>query len=59
MNAKERRHVARLEAKIRLLEEQRSEDWAAYRKCLQELVDVKLENESWREMAREILDGPP
>jgi hypothetical protein len=46
MNAKERRHVARLEAKIRLLEEQRSEDWAAYRKCLQELVEVKLENES-------------
>lgn len=29
MNAKERRHVARLEAKVRLLEEQRSEDWTA------------------------------
>ena len=33
------------------------EEWASYRKCLQELVDVKLENEAWREMHREILEG--
>ena len=57
MNAKERRHVARLETKIRLLEEQREEYMDVYREMLADLVRVKMENEAWREMAGEIVKG--
>ena len=57
MNAKERRHVARLETKVRLLEEQREEYMAVYREMLADLVRVKMENEAWREMAGEIVMG--
>ena len=57
MNAKERRHVARLETKVRLLEEQREEYMDVYREMLADLVRVKMENEAWREMAGEIVKG--
>jgi hypothetical protein len=59
VNAKERRYVARLETKIKLLEEARKTDMDAYRKCLWELVDVKTELESWRDAARELLEKQP
>ena len=57
MTAKERRELARLETKIRLLEEQREEYMDVYREMLADLVRVKMENESWREMAGEIVRG--
>ena len=57
MNAKERREMARLETKIRLLEEQREEYMDVYREMLADLVRVKMENEAWREMAGEIVKG--
>ena len=57
MNAKERRHVARIETKIRLLEEQREEYMSVYREMLADFVRVKMENEAWREMAGEIVEG--
>lgn len=57
MTAKERRELARLETKIRLLEEQREEYMDVYREMLADLVRVKMENEAWREMAGEIVKG--
>lgn len=57
MNAKERRQLACLETKIRLLEEQREEYMDVYREMLADLVRVKMENEAWREMAGEIVKG--
>jgi hypothetical protein len=57
MTAKERRELARLETKIRLLEEQREEYMEVYREMLADLVRVKMENEAWREMAGEIVKG--
>lgn len=57
MTAKERRELARLETKIRLLEEQREEYMDVYREMLADLVRVKMENEAWREMAGEIVRG--
>ena len=59
MTAKERRYVARLEAKIKLLEEARKTDMDVYRECLWELVDVKTELKSWRDAARELLEQQP
>lgn len=59
MTAKERRYVARLEAKIKLLEEARKTDMEVYRKFLWELVDVKTELKSWRDAARELLEQQP
>lgn len=57
MTAKERREIARLETKIRLLEEQREEYMDVYREMLADFVRVKMENEAWREMAGEIVKG--
>ena len=57
MTAKERRELARLETKIRLLEEQREEYMDVYREMLADLVRVKMENDAWREMAGEIVKG--
>ena len=57
MTAKERRELARLETKVRLLEEQREEYMEVYREMLADLVRVKMENEAWREMAGEIVKG--
>jgi hypothetical protein len=57
MNAKERRQLARLETKIRLLEEQREEYMDVYREMLADFVRVKMENEAWRELAGEIVKG--
>ena len=57
MIAKERRELARLETKVRLLEEQREEYMAVYREMLADFVRVKMENEAWREMAGEIVKG--
>ena len=59
MTAKERRYVARLESKIKLLEEARKTDMEVYRKFLWELVDVKTELKSWRDAARELLEQQP
>ena len=59
MTAKERRYVARLEAKIKLLEEARKNDMEVYRNCLWELIDVKTELKSWRDTARELLEQQP
>ena len=59
MTAKERRYVARLEAKIKLLEEARKNDMDVYRNCLWELIDVKTELKSWRDAARELLEQQP
>ena len=59
MTAKERRYVARLEAKIKLLEEARKTDMEVYRNCLWELIDVKTELKSWRDAARELLEQQP
>ena len=59
MTAKERRYVARLEAKIKLLEEARKTDMDVYRECLWELIDVKTELKSWRDAARELLEQQP
>ena len=57
MTAKERRELARLKTKVRLLEEQRVEYMEVYREMLADLVRVKMENEAWREMAGEIVKG--
>ena len=57
MTTKERRELARLETKIRLLEEQREEYMDVYREMLADLVRVKMENEAWRELAGEIVKG--
>ena len=57
MTAKERRELARLETKVRLLEEQREEYMEIYREMLADFVRVKMENEAWREMAGEIVKG--
>ena len=57
MIAKERRELARLETKVRLLEEQREEYMEIYREMLADFVRVKMENEAWREMAGEIVKG--
>lgn len=57
MTAKERRELARLETKVRLLEEQREEYMDVYREMLADLVRVKMENEAWRELAGEIVKG--
>ena len=57
MTTKERRELARLETKIRLLEKQREEYMDVYREMLADLVRVKMENEAWREMAGEIVKG--
>ncbi len=57
MTAKERRELARLETKVRLLEEQREEYMEVYREMLADFVRVKMENEAWREMAGEIVKG--
>ena len=59
MNAKERRHVARLEAKIRLLEEQRDQVLDVQRELMSVVVDLKLRIADHEDMAREILEGPP
>ena len=57
MTAKERRELARLETKVRLLEEQREEYMAMYREMLADFVRVKMENEAWSEMAGDIING--
>ena len=57
MTAKERRELARLETKVRLLEEQREGYMEVYREMLADFVRVKMENEAWREMAGEIVKG--
>ena len=59
MNAKERRHVARMEAKIRLLEEQRDQVLDVQRELMSEVVDLKLRIVGHEDMAREILEGRP
>ena len=57
MNAKERWQVASLQREVEHLRELMDTHFKVYREQSYELVRVRMENEAWREMAREILEG--
>ena len=57
MNAKERRQMARLQREVENLRKLMDDHFRVYREQSYELVKVRMENETWREMAREILEG--
>ena len=57
MNAKERRQMASLQREIEHLRKLMDDHFRVYREQSYDLVRVRMENESWREMAREILEG--
>ena len=57
MNAKERRQMASLQREVENLRELMDTHFKVYREQSYELVQVRMENEAWREMAREILEG--
>ena len=57
MNAKERRQMASLHREVKYLRELMDTHFKVYREQSYELVKVRMENEAWREMAREILEG--
>ena len=57
MNAKERRQVASLQREVEHLRKLMDDHFSVYRDQSYELVRVRMENEAWREMAREILEG--
>lgn len=57
MNAKERRQMANLQREVKHLRKLMDTHFKVYREQSYELVKVRMENEAWREMAREILDG--
>ena len=57
MNAKERRQMASLQREVEHLRKLMDDHFRVYREQSYELVKVRMENESWREMAREILEG--
>ena len=59
MNAKERRQMANLQREVEHLRKLMDDHFRVYREQSYELVRVRMENESWRGMAREILEGPP
>ena len=59
MNAKERRQMESLQREVKHLRELMDTHFKVYREQSYELVRVRMENEAWREMAREILEGPP
>ena len=57
MNAKERRQMESLQREVKHLRELMDTHFKVYREQSYELVKVRMENEAWREMAREILEG--
>lgn len=57
MNSKERRQMESLQREVKHLRELMDTHFKVYREQSYDLVKVRMENESWREMAREILDG--
>ena len=57
MNAKERRQMARLQREVEELRKLIDDHFRVYREQSYEFVRVRMENEAWREMAREILEG--
>ena len=57
MNAKERRQMARMQREIENLRKLMDDHFRVYREQSYELVKVRMENDAWREMAREILEG--
>ena len=59
MNAKERRQMAGLQREIEELRKLMDNHFRVYREQSYELVKVRMENEAWREMAREILESAP
>ena len=59
MNSKERRQMASLQREVEHLRKLMDDHFRVYREQCHELVKVRMENEAWREMAREILGGAP
>ena len=57
INAKERRQMVSLQCEVKHLRELMESHFKVYREQSYELVKVRMENEAWREMAREILEG--
>ena len=57
MNAKERRQIARLQREVDHLRKLMDDHFRVYREQSYDLVRARMENEAWREMAREILEG--
>ena len=57
MNAKERRQMANLQREVEHLRKLMDDHFRVYREQSYELVKTRMENEAWREMAREILEG--
>lgn len=57
MNSKERRQMASLQREVENLRKLIDDHFRVYREQSYELVKVRMENEAWREMAREILEG--
>ena len=57
MNAKERRQMASLQREVEHLRKLMDDHFRVYREQSYESVRVRMENEAWREMAREILEG--
>ena len=55
MNAKERRQMASLQREVEHLRKLMDDHFRVYREQSYDLVKVRMENEAWREMAREIL----
>ena len=57
MNAKERRQMESLQREVEHLRKLMDDHFRVYREQSYDLVKARMENESWREMAREILEG--
>ena len=57
MNAKERRQMESLQREVENLRKLADDHFRVYREQSYDLVRVRMENEAWREMAREILEG--
>ena len=57
MNAKELRQMARMQREIEELRKLIDDHFRVYREQAYDLVKAQMENEAWREMAREILEG--
>ena len=57
MNSKERRQMASLQREVKHLRELMDDHFRVYREQSYELVKARMENEAWRDMAREILEG--
>ena len=56
MNSKERRQMASLQREVEHLRKLMDDHFRVYREQSYDLVKARMENECWREMAREILE---